>query len=155
MLLDRPRRPGGVREESAVSLPQDPQHAALDPSRRARGWRRRLTGGIARHLAADGGAVFVTLTMPHDAGMPLERVWDAVSAAWAALVAGRHRKRLREEFGPIGYVRAVEVTLGQAVRHPHLHVLLLTEAPLDLDDLRELHRFLRERWGRRVVRRVP
>src|SRR6185437_11787061 len=28
---------------------------------------------LGRHLCAGGGAVFVTLTMPHDAGMPLER----------------------------------------------------------------------------------
>jgi hypothetical protein len=107
---------------------------------------------LGRHLAAGGGgAVFVTLTMPHDAGMPLERVWNTISGAWAALVAGRHRKALREQFGVVGYVRAVEVTHGRAGWHPHLHVLLLTEAPLDLDELRVLHRFLRERWGRRVV----
>src|SRR5690242_12662166 len=83
--------------------------------------------------------------------MAPERVWDAVSGAWAAIVAGRHRMRLREEFGLIGYVRAVEVTHGTAGWHPHLHVLPLTEAPLDLDELRELHVFLRERWGRRVT----
>jgi replication protein len=106
---------------------------------------------LGRHLAAGGGAVFVTLTAPHDAGMPLEKVWNTISGAWAALVAGRHRKALRERFGVIGYVRAVEVTHGRAGWHPHLHVLLLVEDPLDLDDLRELHRFLRERWGRRVT----
>jgi hypothetical protein len=65
---------------------------------------------LSQHLAASGGAVFVTLTMPHDAGTPLERVWDEFSEAWAAIVAGRHRKRLRDDFGVIGYVRAVEVT---------------------------------------------
>ncbi len=73
---------------------------------------------LGRHLAAGGGAVFVTLTMPHDAGMALERVWDAVSGAWAAIVAGRHRMRLREEFGLIGYVRAVEVTHGRLAPAP-------------------------------------
>jgi hypothetical protein len=106
---------------------------------------------LSRHLAGGGGAAFVTLTMPHDAGMPLEKVWNAVSAAWAALVAGRHRKALREKFGVIGYVRAVEVTHGRAGWHPHLHVLLFTEAPLGLEELQALHRFLRERWGRRVI----
>jgi hypothetical protein len=106
---------------------------------------------LGRHLASGGGGVFGTLTMPHDAGMPLERAWDAVSGAWAAIVAGRHRKALREMFGVVGYVRAVEVTHGRAGWHPHLHVLLLTKAPLDLDELRELHGFLRERWDRRVV----
>jgi replication protein len=106
---------------------------------------------LGRHLAAGGGAVFVTLTAPHDAGMPLQKVWDTISEAWAALVAGRHRKALREQFGVIGYVRAVEVTHGPAGWHPHLHVLLLVEDDRDLDDLRELHRFLRERWGRRVT----
>jgi hypothetical protein len=79
--------------------------------------------------------------------MPLEKVWHTISGAWAAIVAGRHRKTLRERFGVSGYVRAVEVTHGKAGWHPHLHVLLLTEAPLDLDELRELHRFLRERWA--------
>jgi hypothetical protein len=66
-------------------------------------------------------------------------------------VAGRHRKGLREQFVVAGYIRSVEVTHGKAGWHPHLHVLLLTEAPLDLDQLQALHRFLRERWGRRVV----
>jgi hypothetical protein len=74
-----------------------------------------------------------------------------VSRAWASLVAGRHRRELCRRFGLVGYVRAVEVTHGRRGWHPHLHVLLLTQAPLDLDELRDLHRFLRDRWGRRVT----
>src|SRR5262249_51902694 len=35
--------------------------------------------------------------------------------------------------------------------HPHLHVLLFLEAPPEIEDLQELHRFLRQRWNRRVV----
>ena len=107
----------------------------------------KIDRALGRHLGAGGGAVFVTLTMPHDAGMPLEKVWNTISGAWAALVAGRHRKALRERFGVVGSMRAVEVTHGRAGWHPHLHVRLLVRGPRDLDDLQALHRFLRERWG--------
>jgi Replication protein len=107
--------------------------------------------GLGRHLAGGGGAVFLTLTVPHDAGMPLEALWGAVAASWRSLVSGRHRAALRERFGLVGYVRATEITHGRAGWHPHLHVLLLTERPLSLDELRELHLFVRERWIRRVT----
>ena len=107
--------------------------------------------GLARHLSDGGGAVFLTLTMPHDAGMGLEAVWGAVSGSWASLVSGRHRATLRDRFGLVGYVRSTEVTHGRAGWHPHLHVLLFTDRHLGLDDLAALHLFVRERWIRRVV----
>jgi hypothetical protein len=58
---------------------------------------------------------------------------------------------LRDRFGLVGYVRATEVTHGRSGWHPHLHVLLMTDRVLTLDELRELHQFVRERWIRRVV----
>ncbi|MGD9696501.1 MAG: protein rep [Thermoleophilia bacterium] len=133
--------------QTCGSVTACPVCAAKIRQRRA----EEIDTALGRHLAGGGGAVFLTLTLPHDAGMALEAVWGAVAGAWRALVAGRHRQVLRDRFGLVGYVRATEVTHGRAGWHPHLHVLLLTARPLDLDELRLLHVFVRTRWIRHVT----
>jgi hypothetical protein len=114
------------------------------------GRAEEIDQALTLHLEAGGGAVLLTLTVPHDRGTRLSDLWDAVSRSWAGIITGDHRKALREQHGVIGFVRAVEVTHG-AGWHPHLHVLLFTEAALDLDELRALHYFIAHRWRRRVV----
>jgi hypothetical protein len=53
-------------------------------------------------LDAGGGAVLLTLTVPHDRGMALSALWDAVSLSWSGIITGRHRKALRLEHGVVG-----------------------------------------------------
>jgi hypothetical protein len=110
-----------------------------------------IDAALGAHLAGGGGAVFLTLTIPHDQAMPLEDLWRAVGGSWANIVSGRHRAALRDRFGVVGFIRSTEVTHGRAGWHPHLHILLMTDRVLTLDELRELHLFVRERWIRRVV----
>jgi len=107
---------------------------------------------LRRHLEAGGGAVMLTLTMPHGRSSELGAMWDALAAAWRNLVSGRHRQMLRDRFGHRFTVRATEVTYGRHGWHVHLHVVLLLEQPLaTLEDYRALHRFVHERWARRLV----
>lgn len=133
--------------QTCGSVTACPVCAAKIRQRRA----EEIDEGLGRHLAGGGGAAFLTLTLPHDQGMALDALWSAVAGSWRQIVSGRHRAALRDAFGLVGYIRATEVTHGRADWHPHLHVLLLTERPLDLDELRDLHLFIRTRWIRRVT----
>lgn len=76
------------------------------------------------HLAAGGTLVFLTLTVPHSAGMPLADVWGVQSEGWHNCATGRYRKRDQRDWGLVGFIRAVEVTHGANGWHPHTHVLL-------------------------------
>jgi hypothetical protein len=108
-----------------------------------------IDAGLRRHLARGGGA-FATFTIPHDAGMAFADLWSAMAETWSVLLSGRHRQGLRK-LGVIGTIRAVDVTHGRNGWHPHLHVLLPLEARPEIEDLQAIHRFLRERWNRRVL----
>jgi hypothetical protein len=109
-----------------------------------------IEAALRQHLGHGGGAAFVTLTLPHDAAVPLRGLWTAISSTWRGLMSGRHRQGLRD-LGVVGTIRAVDVTHGRHGWHPHLHVLLFLEAPAEIEELQALHRYLRERWSRRVV----
>jgi hypothetical protein len=133
--------------ETCGSVTACPVCAAKIRRRRA----EEIDEGLRRHLARGGGAAFVTLTFPHDAGMPLARLWTVVSETWRLILSGRHRQGLRA-LGVIGTIRAIDVTHGRHGWHPHAHVLLFLERPgAEIEELQALHRFLRERWNRRVV----
>jgi len=106
------------------------------------------------HLEAGGTLVMVTLTLPHSAGMALEDTWGVLSEAWHNCASGRYRKRDRERWGQMGYIRAVEVTHGANGWHPHTHVLLFLGPSDDPAALaREVEAEWFHRWHRFVVGR--
>lgn len=115
------------------------------------GRAREIADAAREHQHQGGGLLFVTLTVPHDRGMPLADVWGLVRGAWAGVAQGRARDALRDVFGVQGYVRAVEVTHGRAGWHPHLHVLVFVDRPWsDMDQVVTFWRWVHERWARRV-----
>lgn len=81
-----------------------------------------VEAALAAWSARGGRLAMVTLTMRHDRGQSLSLLWDALSAAWRAVVTGRAWARARKDFDVGGYVRAVEVTHGAAGWHVHVHV---------------------------------
>jgi hypothetical protein len=75
---------------------------------------------------------------------------DAWKGAFGS--AGRPWRRLRDEFGIVGYERAFEDTWGSDTGwHLHWHVLWVTERPLSDEDLRRFRRRLAETWRDAVL----
>lgn len=107
---------------------------------------------LAAHLGAGGGALFLTLTVPHALHHGLRHLVDVVSSSWTRLWAGSAAGRVRERYGVTGYVRALEVTRGGAGWHPHLHALLFLDGALSDAQLQALHADLFGRWAHHVSR---
>ncbi len=66
--------------------------------------------------------------------------------------AGRAWRRLRDEFGIVGYERAFEDTWGSDTGwHIHWHVLYVTKRPLTDEEFRRFRRRLAETWRDAVL----
>jgi hypothetical protein len=108
--------------------------------------RRELVGALQAHRATGGGVMLLTLTVPHSReDEPFELVGALLDAfrkfgqgkrAWSALVPGY-----------VGSVRALEVTHGANGWHPHLHVLVFTDAGLSDDERFQVADLLFGRWA--------
>lgn len=133
--------------------------------RRARA--RELSGGLMEWVGDGRGVVFVTLTLPHDQGDGLAALFGSVTKAWHGTTTARAVRAFGEGL-PFRFVRALEVTSGLSGWHPHNHVAVLFDRPLDRDEAigfrdviygawcsaveREGWRRPGERYGVRVVR---
>lgn len=125
--------------------------AVCGPMRAAKE-QERQERAIGLHLERhEGGVVlFWTGTMPHDWGDGLKESRKAVSGAWTATRGGRKVKRLEEELGYLGYVRAVDVTHGTNGWHPHIHALLFLSSDLSDEELLALEEALYRVWSRHI-----
>ena len=89
----------------------------------------RIELAAERWLARDGSWLgFLTLTVRHSRGQSLRDLYGALAAAWKSLRESRWWRSL----GLFGTIRSAEVTWGANGWHPHLHLLLFRESPLDL-----------------------
>ncbi len=74
----------------------------------------------------------LTLTIRHDSGLPLSKLLDGLTMAWArfwtdgraSVAMRRHDLRVRH------YARGLEVTHGAHGWHPHFHVFLLSQGEI-------------------------
>ncbi len=104
--------------------------------------------------------LLVTLTMRHTAGDSLKELWDTLSGAWSAVQRDGTYRRRRDSFGLVGWVRAVEATIGEHGWHLHIHALVILEGQVSQERAEvfgELlwapwHRYLSKRKGREPVR---
>lgn len=118
--------------------------------------RRRveLQTAIALHTAAGGQVLMATFTTPHYLGDQLDLVLAGQARALGYLYTDRASRKVFQEMGCIGKIRALEVTHGRlrAVNngwHPHYHVLLFVRSGLDLTRFRHA---LWERWTSACVK---
>lgn len=111
-----------------------------------------IEAGLARHFAMGGGAGFLTVTMPHDFGDALAALMGTLSDAWRSMLGSKGWRQDRARFGIVGTIRATEVTVGPAGWHPHLHVLVLTEAPASDGEWTALADRIHPRWRDAIVR---
>ena len=112
---------------------------------------QEIERGLLAHLSREGGAEFLTLTVPHQVGDRLQPLLKAVAKAFRRVLGGRGWVADRSRYGIVGTIRALEVTHGANSFHPHLHVLLLTERPLSDQERTDLRSALFGRWASAVV----
>jgi hypothetical protein len=112
-----------------------------------------ITRGLGRHIGTGGGALLVTLTLPHQAGDALAATVALVSDGFRALQRGRAYAAERNRYGILGHIRAFEVTHSPANGwHPHLHVVVVTAGRLKKGAAEEIEQAWQTRWNRWLVR---
>lgn len=116
------------------------------------GRAKEIEQAVTAHLAAGGGVLFVTFTMPHDQGDELVLLLKAITTAYTAMMRGGAAAAERLAFGIEGSIRALEVNHGPNGWHPHYHVLLFTKKPIRQKDQKVLQRSLWLRWRHQIVK---
>ena len=116
---------------------------------------RRLELGVLIAGAAAAGmtVAFGTVTLRHRQGQPLAQLWDALSQGQRGVTNATKVKRLRQQLGRIGYVRATEVTYGGNGWHPHIHTIQLFDGDVSQEQLDELRDAEFAVWKRQAVNR--
>lgn len=94
--------------------------------------RRQAEVATALAVARSRGweVLFLTLTMRHNSGHSLNKLWNHLTHAWGAVTTGKGQrawKQDKELYGIAGYLRLVEVTHGDSGWHVHAHVLLFCD----------------------------
>lgn len=112
-----------------------------------------VSRGLCNHIAAGGGALLVTLTLPHAADDELAKTISLVSDGFRAVNSGRAYRADRDAFGILGHIRAFEVTHGQNGWHPHLHVVVCLQAKATEATAAALQARWQARWDRWLLRR--
>lgn len=94
---------------------------------------------------AGGYLVLVTYTLRHHAGDDLQLVLAALLRAFELVHTARWWALFSDRFRIYGKVRALEVTVGEAGWHPHIHCLyFLGSGPLPA--IHSLEQSLKTRW---------
>lgn len=100
--------------------------------------RRALEIGSAVAVGSARGLdiAFITLTMRHNRRQKLGDLWDGLANGWHRVTGGKGWSTQIVEFGVLGYLRVVEVTIGDNGWHVHVHALVFGERiGSGLDDL--------------------
>lgn len=93
--------------------------------------RRRVELGRALLNSREKYAtVMITYTAKHDKSMRLNDTLVAMQKAYKHAKSGRAWVEIRQEFGMVGSVRAIEITYGESGWHPHYHELLFFDVGL-------------------------
>jgi hypothetical protein len=116
------------------------------------GRAREISQAAHRWLAEGHGLYAVTLTVPHEAGMPLGMLWSAIGKAMQNIRSGRQYQELKSELGIVASCTAKEVTHGLNGWHPHIHLLVFTTEPASGDGLFGLLTYIRRAWRVQVMR---
>ena len=110
--------------------------------------RKELQQAIDAAVAKGWGVSLATFTFPHRLPQPLSELLGKMTEATGRLRQGRHYSDWKGEFDVLGEVRALEVTHGLNGWHPHQHVLVFTQLPLESHELTRFRRALYVRWAR-------
>jgi hypothetical protein len=116
--------------------------------------REELEKAISLVLDNGGGVYHMLLTIPHNLKCKAEdrtakNLLGSLLKAYDRLCAGKYRLSVLVP-GYMGSVRSLEVTHGENGWHPHLHVLVFTDAVLDDKALDLAHFKVWGKWEARV-----
>lgn len=76
---------------------------------------------LSAHYAAGGRVMFATYTLRHSRAQQLVTLLDGIGKAWAAIRQNKGPRRLLRAH-TCGWIKRLEVTIGDNGWHPHLHV---------------------------------
>jgi hypothetical protein len=109
---------------------------------------------LATHVANGGSIGMMTLTLQHNASMPLTYTMDAINHAWHRLYSARKYKHMARLL--TGTIATLEITTGSgnAGWHPHLHIIMLTEPGTTQLEWSTAGNKLRQRWSDLVNKRT-
>ncbi len=108
------------------------------------------------HLDAGGGAMFQTLTTPHDPTDRLKKLRVDLGTAWTAaknLAPWKGVNGVVRQLGIQNVIRSLEGTVGRSGWHPHLHNLILTERPLTEEEGEQLRHTIYNLWADQMEKR--
>lgn len=96
--------------------------------------------------------MFVTVTMRHSRKDELKDLLEVMNAAWRKVVSGSPWRRWKQELGLLGYVKALEITYGDANGwHPHFHFLFFVDDKPSEGLKNEFADFLFKRWTDKLL----
>lgn len=108
--------------------------------------RLELVEAIDRWKARGGSVLFLTLTNRHTRRDVLADLLTGQQKALSRLWKDRASRKLWEDIGLEGQVRAMEVTHGGAGWHPHYHVLLFVSQNWDAATVAKWQLLIAQRW---------
>lgn len=114
----------------------------------------RITERRAKELQSmldgkDYQTVMVTYTMRHKRANALSETLETISEAKRSFKSGRQWQDIKEQWGIVGTIKALEVTWSSANGwHPHIHELLILRLKKPLSDAQTIHleTLLTDRW---------
>jgi hypothetical protein len=120
----------------------------------------KIRNGRALEIAEAAGnwhragntVLMVTLTAPHDLGMPLAGLLPLIAEGFTSVIAGAPWQRLKKRVPVAGQIRSIEVTHGPAGWHPHAHCLLFITGQADAVQLAAVGIHVRARWRRFITK---
>lgn len=126
-----------------------PVCSAIIRSRRAEEVRKAVEAhGVDRTM-------MLSLTVRHGLGHELKTVRKGVAGSYRRFTRGAPWKRFCHERGLTGFIRGLDLTHGpENGWHPHIHALLLFDAPLSERQLQEACRWIAKRWADCVAREL-
>ena len=110
-----------------------------------------ISQAVEKALDLGHGIYMITFTAHHLQEHTLRELRTLIKGGFKAVISGRQWTEDRADFGVLGQIRTEEATWGLSGWHPHLHVLVFTDKPLD--DPHQLHARLFSRWSNHIVKR--
>ena len=109
-----------------------------------------VSGAIEKWTELEKPFVFQTLTMSHKSSLSFEEIREAAFKAFAKTNTGRFAQ-IHKDFGQEGYLKVVEVTVGENGWHLHFHVLRFINEWLPADKAQDWEDKIFEKWGSSLV----
>lgn len=105
---------------------------------------------VDAHLETGGSVALASFTMQHNANEYLSSLLSGIQKASSSFWAGAPYQRIKDRFGIVGKIRALEVTHGKNGWHPHFHVLIFFDNGMTPELMYDLEGRCRERWMTRL-----